>query len=362
MQLMRPIALFFSLVYGSAVRLRNMFYERGFLPVKSLSCPVISVGNLTVGGTGKTPLIITLATMFTSMGLDVVVLSRGYRRRSSERFIISFKPDQFPGPDLVERTGDEAWLIARRVPGLTLGISPQRYETGLEAIRSLEQPIVLLDDGFQHRRLARTVNLLVIDTSRPFRTDRLIPAGRLREPLDGLHRADAIILTRASIRPDLAQEIRDWLERHWTDLPLFKAETRVAPVYGLIRREHIEAERYRDKPGLLVSAVGNPHSVLDLCKRIGVEVRHHIVFRDHHHYTRDDLNMITAEARKHQVRFVLTTEKDAVKLAPVAQHLPDDIEIYVCPIELIIQPEREFREWLIARLTRNNQGVNHSQD
>jgi len=346
-----PVADTLSVMYSGLIRLRNWLFRASLFRARTLPCPVISVGNLTVGGTGKTPLIITLARYFGTSGWNVVVLSRGYGRQSAERFIMRTGPDQVLSSDLVSRAGDEPFLIARSVPNITLGIGPDRHKTGSEAIRFLEHPLVLLDDGFQHQQLGRTINLLVIDASRPFVTEKVLPAGHLREPLAEIQRADAVILTRTELTPNHDLECRKYLDRHFPRLPQFTANSRLDRIYCLTDAAvTVSPEQFRHCRIVLVSAVGNPHSVEVLCRELSVEIMEHIVFRDHHLYTEKDFQHILHLCDHYQTAYVFTTEKDAAKLARFSHLIPDDRKIYVLCIAMFIEPASVFAEWIQQKM------------
>ncbi|MDP2861399.1 MAG: tetraacyldisaccharide 4'-kinase, partial [Desulfobacterales bacterium] len=186
----------FSAIYGTLIRIRDIFYLRGIFSRKRLPCKVVSIGNITVGGTGKTPMTIYLAETLTGLGYKVVVVSRGYRGRAKKKGgIVSNGREILMGPD---SSGDEPFMMAARLNNIPVVVGQNRYNAGLLAIRNFNPDIILLDDGFQHRKLFRDIDLLLLDSGCPFGNGRLVPRGVLREPVVSIKRADAFILTRSS--------------------------------------------------------------------------------------------------------------------------------------------------------------------
>jgi tetraacyldisaccharide 4'-kinase len=299
--------------YAAAIRLRNGLYDRGWLVQRRLPCRVISIGNLTVGGTGKTPLVIWTVEQLMAKGLRVAVLSRGYRRQYSSRYVlVSDGRGTRVGPD---EAGDEPFLIARRCPGAVVAVGADRYRLGRWVLERCEIDCIVLDDGFQHRGLHRDLDLLLIDATDPQGLRALLPAGRLREPLSSAGRATALIVTRADqvqdIRPVVApimESTRDGLE---PILVRFVPDECVEVGSGVPKsRAELSGRKV-----FLFSGIANPSGFRQSVDELGVEVVGEMGFPDHHRYSAHHLAEMRRRAQQVGADCLLTTEKDAVKIA-----------------------------------------------
>jgi tetraacyldisaccharide 4'-kinase len=278
--------------YGIAVRTRNAAYDRGWKEVQRAGVPVVSVGNLTLGGTGKTPAVEFVARILRKRDLRVVVLSRGYGAQN--------------GPN------DEAMVLEENVPDVPHLQGRDRVELARTAVKELEAEVLVLDDGFQHRRLHRDLDVVLIDATRPPATDRQFPGGTLREPAGELKRAGAVVMTRcdqADPRPTL-----DWLAKRFPGKPV---ATSVHEPVDLVREdgdpEPVDALRGRRVGG--VSGIGNPAAFRNTLTALGAVVVSEKVFPDHHDYTRADVDGLRAWAESLPADAVVTTtQKDFVKL------------------------------------------------
>jgi tetraacyldisaccharide 4'-kinase len=299
-----------GLLWEAAVRSRNRSYDSGRLPVRSLPRPVISIGNITLGGSGKTPLVIHVARLLEQMGVTPVLLSRGYGRSSNRRceVVTPEAPVRAPGQEL----GDEPALVRRSVPGVWLGIAADRFEAGTRIAARLPDAAFILDDGFQHRKLRRNLDLLMVDASQPLETNRIFPRGSLREPIAGLRRSHAVIINGAD--GDASR--------------LEKVVTRIHPAGKVyFCRQRIErilpyqdwaasrpAAGYADIPVYLIAAIGNPARFRRDVAALGLEIRGSYFYRDHFTPDLNDWRVRWKEARAAGARCMLTTEKDAVKI------------------------------------------------
>ena len=280
-----------SRIFGKFLEARARLYDTGVLPTHRLNYPVISVGNLTLGGTGKTPLVIELATQFRELGYRPVVLSRGYRRKSRGIVVVS----RGDGPEVDWRqAGDEPLLIAVRLPGVGVVVGADRYRAGLEAEARRLGNLFILDDGFQHRRLYRDVDIVALDPVEWAGGERLLPQGHWREPRSALERAHAACV----------QESENVPTPHLS-VPRFTVETRID---GVVRDGNLESiETLRDKPISAFAGIAKPDRFFATLEAMGLDLVSKKTFPDHHAYRPHDLAGLAPGVR-------ITTEKDAVRL------------------------------------------------
>lgn len=288
----------FSLLYGLAVRLRLLLYSRGILRTRLLEAVVVSVGNLTAGGTGKTPMVIWLATQLVEDGKSVAVLTRGYR--SVEL------PAAASGSGSTRRVSDEVFVIEShlgdRVP---IGVGKDRYQSGMELERKGVEWFVL-DDGFQHLDLGRDADLVLIDHLDPFGGGLLLPAGRLREPVSGLRRADAIVITRTESDPQLEVKLRQY-----SSAPVFYATTEFLGLTHVLPGESRPAtEDERGAKFLAFCATGNPNAFFADLARWNLVVAGSMPFPDHYRFTQQRIDEIEDFAAERSAEALLCTEKD----------------------------------------------------
>lgn len=315
--------------YAAAVRLKNLAYDRRWVEPQRLTWPVISVGNLSVGGTGKTPMVMLLADRLKERGWIVDVLSRGYGRSSQ-------KVAHVDPLGTVEEFGDEPLVMARR--GLPVYVGSHRYQPGRLAEKAVvaDAPpsprLHLLDDGFQHRRLARTIDIVLVQAADL--GGHLLPAGRLREPLRALDRAEICVLRAEDVDldPSLAARVLQQMKR---------ANPNADPgrVWIVERRTTLPLSSPPIAKALAFCAIGDASGFFDGLRETGIEVQETISFRDHHVYTQQDIERLKAAARRSGAQYFLTTEKDGVRLAAT---LRAELE-KVCPV-IIAGLEVSLRE------------------
>ena len=290
--------------------------KQGLKRRKRLPRMVISIGNLTVGGTGKTPAVIALAQEAKKRGQQPCILTRGYRGKAAGPCVIS-KGD---GPLLgVEETGDEALLMARKLKDIPVIKGNDRYKAGMFALESSipDPSLFILDDGFQHWILDRDMDILLIDRTNPFGNRKLLPSGILREPLTELERADVIVITKTSSHG------ADAPEREGTLLQEIRKYNRDAPLYvsshlpvGLrtVSGQDLPLEAISGKTVVGFCGIGNPDSFKLTLEASGARVRGFMAFRDHHPYGERDIRRIFDMAQDHAADWIVTTEKDIMRL------------------------------------------------
>lgn len=305
--------------YALALRLRALGYRIGLIASHKLPRPVISVGNITLGGTGKTPMVAWLAERLMARGLRVAVLSRGYG--GSARGAIRIVSD---GKKLLvapEESGDEPYLLAQKVPGLMVVIGADRYRAGQAALRELDPDVFLLDDGFQHLKLKRDLNLLLLDAARPFANGYTLPAGFLREAPAAARRADLVVYTRSD-RPG---------EGLFPDRPACWTSHRIAGIRPLAGGKRSGFEPLQGAKVTAFSGIADPASFFDLLEREGVPLVATLAFPDHVAYREEEIAALCRLRDASRSAFLVTTEKDAVKLAPFLDRLGP---CYVACLEL----------------------------
>jgi len=329
-----------SFMYGLGVRMRNALYRRGILRTLQAGAPVISVGNLTVGGTGKTPLVEWIANQLAQSGLHVTVLTRGYGRSSSGRVIVS---DGGVIRSNVDEAGDEPFLLAQNLIGRAAVISDaNRVAAASWAIDNLKTDVFILDDAFQHQRIKRDLNILTIDATNPWGDRSLLPKGKLREPIDELSRADCVVITRAA--GPRVNELRGEIASKWPELPTFVSSIEFV---GLRKLDEInsspEISAIRVMPVAAFCGIGNPESFFSLVRGAGYQLKDTSAFRDHHKYTQADIDRVVNHAAHNGAGAILTTAKDAVKLKSLSFALP----CYVVNIATKIELEQRFLECIM---------------
>lgn len=301
-----------SRFYGLVTKLRVFLYEKGFLVSRHLNHPVVSVGNLTVGGTGKTPLIIFLATTLREAGYQPVVLTRGYKRKTKDPvLVVSDGKKILCNP---EDSGDEPYLLATKLSGVPVIVSKNRYAGGYSVEGRYQKLIYLLDDGYQHLQLKRDLNILVLDATNPFSESRLLPLGKLREPLNALKRADTIVISRShmfSDFDDLQVKIRKWNKV----APLAYFHHDVTGIFDARNTANQFLTRdFIGKRVIALAAIGNPQVFLHDLAHYQMEVTDQFLFRDHHNFSQFQLNQVIKRASETDAAAIITTEKDYVRL------------------------------------------------
>ena len=297
-----------SLVYGQLMRLRAALYARGFLKSRRLAKPVISIGNLTVGGTGKTPMVIWLAERLLAQGYRVGILSRGYK-----------------GAD---GTSDEIEVIKYRLQNrAVLGVGTHRFANGKRLESSVD--LFVLDDGYQHLQLARDLDLLLVDASQPLARQTLLPTGRLREPISAMARADVLVFTRTETVPGTTAAVNK-LE----GFPVFSAATRLIGFRRLGPDvQLLPIDGIGPGPFYAFCGIGNPRAFFQDLQNWKLPLADHCQFPDHHHYDARDATELEEAACQAGAKALLTTEKDAQNLATV--RFPS-LQVYVALIDLEI--------------------------
>ena len=348
-----------GLLYGAAVRTRLGLYRSGLLKTQTVGAPVVSVGNITAGGTGKTPLVEWVARALARDGLKACVLTRGYGRADESRRVVASDGERVLAG--VEECGDEPRLLAERLVGVASVVCDRdRVAAARWAREKLGAGALVLDDGFQHLRIARDLDIVAVDASAPWGGGHLLPRGRLREPRESLARAGCVVITRADMAEDL-EALRAEVRRLSGDKaavvasrvrtlglwPLdstasvsgigLEGDTGKAFPEGDVGKALLESVAAR--PVGAFCAVGNPRAFFAQLRGDGFDLRHERAFADHHALTQAELDVVAREAERGGARALLTTAKDAVKLRSLALSFP----CYVVEIGLEFDGEEKLR-------------------
>ncbi len=332
-------------IYGKVANLRNSLYDRGVFESYELGARTISIGNITTGGTGKTPLAAYVASILAERGETVCILTRGYGRiNPSTRVVVSDFKQLLATP---LKSGDEPFELAQKLLGKAVVIADADRVAAAEwAIRKFGVTAFVLDDGFQHRRARRDLDIVCIDATNPFGGRQMLPAGRLREPLEGLKRADAVVITRTD-QVDAGSDLRFAVLSLVPNLPLFTAKTKISRVTTLgagssSASNHSNWELTKDKAALAFCGLGNPENFYSLLRQEHFSVSRTKTFVDHHRYSQDDINAIEKQARDSEAEVLLTTSKDSAKLLQLEFRIP----CFVVEIETEICEADAFAEML----------------
>jgi tetraacyldisaccharide 4'-kinase len=319
--------------YGVVVQFRNWMYDRGWYVSKQAALPVISIGNLTAGGTGKTPACVMFARWFRNHGVRVAILSRGYRA-------------------LEDGANDEARELEALLPDVPHLQSPDRCAMAELADQELGMQLLLLDDGFQHRRIRRDLDVILIDATEPFGYGYLLPRGLLREPIRSLRRADMVIATRADqVDRQRLSELRNRVQRYNPKAAWLEAEHGAVDLVNSLE-QRLSLDALKDRRVFLLSAIGNPSSFEVAVKRLGAQVVEHAVFADHHPYSRSDMERLESRIASLEPwpEMVICTGKDLAKVqVPTLAGIP----VYAIQIAMkIVTGEVIFEEHLDRILER----------
>ena len=338
----------FSITYEAIVRIRNLFYSLNILKKRKLKCPVISVGNITTGGTGKTPTVILIANELIRRKLKVGILTRGYGRKSNKTIIICNDEQQENTPLNTNETGDEPLLLYQKLPNTPIAISKNRYESGKILIERYSLDLIILDDGFQHRSIYRNLDIVLINSLDKRDKHKMLPAGFLREPLKNLQRADFIIFTKSNLIETKESYLLEVVKKINIPYSLSTAHNRlIGPIQDQQKLSHF----LKEKKGYLVSGIGDASSFKLTVSVVAKNIVGYSNLRDHYDYEQSDLNKIIKKSNTLSADYILTTEKDWVKL----KHLNSSKPIF--PVELIFSLVKDNSE--LFNLIYNKLNLRH---
>ncbi|MCU0453093.1 MAG: tetraacyldisaccharide 4'-kinase [Bacteroidetes bacterium] len=352
MTLRRIFGAPFAWLFGIVVWCRNWMFDRGWLPVARAAVPVISVGNLAAGGTGKTPFVEWTARFLRQQGVKVGILSRGYGRATTGFRVVLAGATLDVDPVSV---GDEPAQLAGTFaeeasagPSVVIAVDEDRVRGAERLVRDHSVDVIVLDDGFQHRRLARDLDIVLLTADELMRGDALLPAGNRRESMRALRRAGALVVTRCA-----TAEVFDAARRRidGTAAPLFGVRTEVHAIRRAAPPAVCELGKLAREKALLVSGIGDPGSFESTVRGLGVAIAGHERFGDHHHYDDRDIDRVEAAFASRGASVVLTTQKDLVRMSgDRAGRMLQDLPVYVVVIRQEFVTEAAALERMLSKI------------
>jgi len=343
MKILRFILIPFVPIFALIVKLRNVLFDSKILKTESVKANVISVGNINVGGSGKTPLVIYLANLLKNENKKVGVLSRGYGRKSKGYVLVSDGEKIF---STVESCGDEILLTAFEC-NVPCAVSEKRIEGAEKLISEQNVNTIILDDAFQHRWLERNVDLLVCEQkfliSPDFFDHYLLPAGLMREPFTSIERASAVIINRKFSQP---RNIPDNVNKYFANKTIFTSYYTAKGFVDIKRKIEYSLREFEGQKSLVVCGIANPYSFFTALRQTNMDTENYLIFRDHKYYTNKEIQKIRKMFYSTNSHSVVTTQKDAVKLSEFQNEL-DDIDIFYLKIDLMMDDEQSFKKFLL---------------
>lgn len=322
----------FSIAYGAIIFIRNLFFDVGIFKISKVNVPIVSVGNLTVGGTGKTPIVEFITRYLLEKGLRVAVISRGYKRNTKGTLVVSDGENILAQP---EEAGDELYQIAQKFREAVIIADENRARAAELAVKKLNCNIIVLDDAFQHRKIFRDLNIAVIDITRIPNKEFMLPAGFRREPLKAIRRSDFIIFTRIENTTDIDGNLYNNVPKAYTTFEPFK-------IININTETDYDIHQLKGKKCYAFCGIGNPNSFEKLLNDAGitsVKIKH---YPDHYKYKNSDLDFIKEDFKKSGAELILTTEKDFIRLIKFKDRWVD-IPIYYVEIKLkFVSDEQTF--------------------
>lgn len=336
-----------SYIYWMIWNIRKILYNTGILKTRRLPYPVICIGNITTGGTGKTPAVIALAKLLQKGGFDrIAILTRGYKRRSRDPIIAVSDGNKILSTP--QDAGDEPYLLASALKDVPVIVGKDRYRSGQYAMERFGADLFILDDGYQHIRLYRDLNILLIDATNPFGNEFLLPKGILREPLSAIARADCIIISRADKgeTETIENRIRTYNRNASIFHSLFRTVSITDSEGNAVGLDYVEGKKL-----FLFCGIGNPASFKKSVVDRGGNIVGERIYPDHYWYSAEDLEEIFSEAPRMAADAIMTTEKDAVRLIDrdLLPEMHGKIKILILQVEMEI--EKGFEEWAFAQVT-----------
>lgn len=354
--ILRMVATVVAWSYDKLTIFRNLLFDLRILKVHKLSCPVISVGNLAVGGTGKTPMVIWLARFLLEEGWRVGVVSRGYKGEETKKvLVVSDGRSILAGSDI---SGDEPQLLARRLPGVPVLCSTKRALAAEAAVEQLQCEVVILDDGFQHRFIARNLDVVMLDSHYPFGDGSLFPRGILREQTTALRRAQVLALSRFD-GSEQAEQSHKNLVGQWPDKTVVTAAYRATRLFDATTQRELPLSSVKNKRLAAFAGIGRPDDFFRTVRDLGADLVHTTALPDHHPLTVEFLASLVEEASAQQPEAWLTTEKDWVRLP---SDLPDSMELMILAVEINVDGDSSLLKAVVQESLTMSEGTRKDQE
>lgn len=358
LEILRFILSPLTFLYAFIIRIRNYFFDSGIFKISKVKAFVVSVGNLTVGGSGKTPAVIMISEFLKKNNKKCGILSRGYGRDSFGYLYVS---DGKKILTTVDHCGDEMYLVSGEVKVPT-AVSERRVVGAKRLINDSGVDSIILDDAFQHRWLFRDLDIVMIDQRfllKPGSIEqRILPLGLMREPFESLERADIIIINR---KFSDKEKIPSKLEDFFKDKIIFYGFYEVIGIFDVKTHHEFSLEEFRGQRSLVVCGIARPHSFLSILENNKIDIKNKMLFPDHKNYTLKEIQEIRKKFYDINANSVLTTQKDAVKLFKFSKDL-DDIDIYYLKIKLVLENQEKFEELLIDKMNPFNTRTNNQTE
>ena len=356
--LLRALLYALSFIYERLVQLRLFFYRHRIFREHTLGCLVISIGNLTVGGTGKTPIVEKFARAMRAGGRRVAILSRGYKsvpRRTRKKSWNPFAKKKPEPPRIVSdgktllldslTAGDEPYMLANNLKDVVVLVDKDRVKSGLFAIKELKADTLLLDDGLQYLHLKHRLDIVLIDRQAPFGNEYLLPRGTLREPPRNLRRASYVFITKSTGEPN--DQLIERIRRYNRTAEIIECAHQPLHLQNVLTGEQLPLERLRDTYVGSICGIAAPESFEDGLRKLGARLELSKRYTDHHRYTEAELNSFITRCVRRDLEMIVTTEKDAVRFPRLTK---TDVPIYFLRVEIEILSGHESWEHCVARI------------
>ncbi len=346
LNILRTALLPFSYLYGFIIKIRNLFFDKNWFEQKKVNAKVVSIGNISVGGSGKTPATLYVSKLLTDAGYKIGVLSRGYGRNSTG-FVFVSDGDIILSD--VASAGDEIVLAASELKS-PAAVCEKRVEGAEKLLRRAEIDVLVLDDAFQHRWIYRDVDIVTIDQRFLSKVGKLeqnfLPSGEMREPFSSLKRSDIIIVNRKFSEE---KEMPENLKKYFEGKNVFRAHYENKGIFDVKSQSSFPFEEFAGQKSLVVCGIARPFSFLHSLEKNNIDFTNKLIFGDHKNYTNKEVQLIRKKFYETNAYSVLTTQKDAVKLSQFSKEL-DDIDIYYLKIELVIQEREKFKKLILDKI------------
>ena len=345
-----------SFFYSLAIQFRFVVYKIGLLKPKHLATHVISIGNITAGGTGKTPFVVMIAQWAKKQGFKIAILSRGYKGKRSDDLVVVSDGKKILSS--FDDAGDEPIMLARTLSSVPVLISKKRYKIGLLALKSFDADLLLLDDGYQHLSLHRDANILLVDAKRQFGNRSLLPLGPLREPIDQIKRADTIVITKCTAR-HTGDQLANYFQKNFPTKSIFRSRCCPYQVNFPLTGATHSPNILKGKNVVVFAGIAHPDDFLETVKDCGATIVHFQAFSDHHFFSAHEIEELTSWKKYSNVDFLLTTEKDWIR---INGKIDPDLEIAILTIKIeLLSGTNTIFDSIKQGISRSNAKKSESQ-